>query len=393
MKKLFSFGLMGWLLVSLVACGQNASSPESLDLKVEALEAQIETLKEEKAALESELSAYESQEGLVTFVIDGDQPMVRSLSFEPGETLEPMTLLLDAFGESEVTYSESEFGIFIESIGPIQPSYGSYIMIEKNNVPLSVGFSDALVGDGDVFRFSLVYWDAQAASVRESLDLFLASEVNAFIDEYNYDVLHALTLLNETPNLSYVAASEGESGTLKDLLILKALGENTTQAASSYANAFQTDVLFRASLGMMALSETPHYESLEATYLTRVENADPKTLSFDDLAMTVMHLKDETPTPLINALRERMVNLDNAPSLAFAIMALIALNENPFDTMHDSGVSLPDMLMRLQTLEGGFLYDFASGPDSTRQFSSPQSFLALSALEAYLNGQPAVPYE
>ncbi len=92
MKKLFSFGLMGWLLVSLVACGQNASSPESLDLKVEALEAQIETLKEDNEALESKLSAYESQEGLVTFVIDGDQPMVRSLSFEPNEPLEPMTL-------------------------------------------------------------------------------------------------------------------------------------------------------------------------------------------------------------------------------------------------------------------------------------------------------------
>lgn len=393
MKKLFSFGLMGWLLVSLVACEKDPSNAENLTATIEALEAQVATLNEEKAALESQLSAYESQEGLVTFVIDGDQPVVRSLSFEPGEPLEPMTLLLDAFGETEVAYRESEFGIFIESIGPIQPSYGAYIMIEKNNVPLSVGFSDASVADGDVFRFSLVYWDAQAASVRESLDRFLASEVNAFIEEYNYDVLYGLALLGDVPDLSYIAAGAGEIGMLKDLLILKALGEDTSQAASDYASAFQTDVLFRASLGMMALSETPHYDALEADYMARVKAADVKTLSSDDLAMTVMHLKDETPASFVDAMRERMVNLDNAPSLAFAILALIALDENPFDVMHESGVSLPDMLMSLQTLEGGFLYDFASGPNSTRQFSSPQSFLALSALEAYLNGRPAVPYE
>lgn len=393
MKKLFSAGLVGWLFISLVACGSNAPMTESPDPQIAALEAQIETLENEKNALESALSAYENTDGLVTFVIEGDQPVIRSLAFEPDEMPEPMTLLVDAFGESEVVYSESEFGIFIESIGSIQPGYGAYIMIEKNNVPLSVGFSDATIDDGDVFQFSLVYWDAQAGAVRESIDRFLASEVTAFNEEFNYDVLHALALLGQVSDVSYVAQSEGETGTLKDLLVLKALGEDTTPASKAYADAFSTEVLFRASLGMMAVSETPQYDALYERYMTRVRAADVQTLSFDDLAMTVMHLKEETPGAIIDAMRDRISNLDNAPSLAFAIMALIALDENPFETVLAGGESLPDTLMRLQTLEGGFLYDFASGPDSTRQFSSPQSFLALSALEAYLNDRSAVPYE
>lgn len=393
MKKLFSAGLVGWLFISLVACDAEAPATENSDLKIAALEAQIETLEEKNSALESALSAYENTEGLVTFVIDGDQPVIRSLAFEPGETIEPMTLLVDAFGESEVVTSESEFGVFIESIGPIEPGYGAYIMIEKNNEPLSVGFSDAPMDDGDVFRFSLVYWDPQAAAVRESLDRFLASEVTAYKEEFNYDVMHALALLGQAPEGSYVAQSQGETGTLKDVLVLKALGEDTTQAAKAYADAFSTDVVFRASLGMMALAGTPHYEALYDVYMTRVNTADIQTLSFDDMAMTVIHLQDETPHEIIDAMRDRLANLDNAPSLAFAIMALIALDENPFETVLAGGENLPDTLMRLQTLEGGFLYDFASGPDSTQQFSSPQSFLALSALEAFLNDRPAVPYE
>jgi hypothetical protein len=313
--------------------------------------------------------------------------------YDASEAAEPMTLLLTALGEENVAYSESEFGIFIESIGSMVPDYGSYIMIERNNTPLSVGFADAPIEDGDVFRFSLVYWDLQASQLNESIERFKASEGPTFVSAFNYDVLHAYAISQEVLNLSYVASGTDEITALKDLLVLKALGDDISQAAQTYANAFETTVLFRASLGMMALRGTESYDSVLDTYMNRVETLDVSTVSFDDLAMTVMHLKDETPAEIETAWRDQLTTVNNSPSLAFAILSLVAMDENPYEVMHQEGLNLPETLMQLQTVEGGFLYDFTSGPLSTQQFSSPQSFLALSALQAYLNARPAVPYE
>jgi len=394
LKKLFSLGLMAWMMVGLVACQTPAASEsESLSVELQALQERIETLETENDTLKAALSATQSSEDTVTFVVESDTPLVRTMAFDASESAEPMTLLLRALGEENVTYSESEFGIFIESIGSMVPDYGSYIMIERNNTPLSVGFAEAPIEDGDVFRFSLVYWDLQAAQLNESIEHFKASVGPTYISAFNYDVLHAVALNQDALDLSYVARGTDEITALKDLLILKALGDDISQAARVYAENFETTVLFRASLGMMALDGTDAYDSVLNAYMTRVENLEISTVSFDDLAMTVMHLKDETPAEIEAAWRDQLTMLNNAPSLAFAILSLIAMDENPYDVTHQEGLSLPETLMQLQTADGGFLYDFTSGPLSTQQFSSPQSFLALSALHAYLNARPAVPYE
>lgn len=394
MKKLFSVGLMGWLLVSMAACQQTPTpSTEAQDSQITALTEQLTTLEEENAQLEASLATYESVAGNVTFVIDGSNPRVRSVAFEATEDETPLTLLVDAFGESQITYSESEFGVFIERIGAIEPGFGAYILIEKNNEPLTVGLSEASMDDGDVFRFSVDYWDPEALAIRESLALFIDTQAKTFTEEFNYDVLHARALLEDIPDTAYVAAATDEAGALKDLLVLKALGKDITEAVNTYEAVYQTDGLFRASLGMMALKGTDAHARLMDTYMARIKSTNLNDASFDAIAVTVMHLKDDTPSAWVDALKDRIQILDNAPSLAFAIMALIALDENPYDTALESGDSLPETLLRLQALDGGFLYDFNSGPDSTQKFSSPQSFLALSALEAYLNDAPAVPYE
>ena len=394
MKKLFSLGLIGWLLVSLAAC-QAPSSDEldATDTQIQTLQNRVDQLENENTQLKDELAGYQAVEGTVTFVLDTTPPVIRSLSYDDAAMATPLDLLIEALGDDQVITTESEFGIFIESIGSINPLYGSYIMIEKNNEPLSVGLADAPYNDGDIFRFSLEYWDANAFQVRTSIERFIAQEAESFIDEFNYDVLTGLSILNEPLPDAYALQGTGEAGYLKDILVQKALGEVAPSAIENYQATFAMTPLFRGSLGMMALSDTAAYEALIDDYLAHLETVELNTVGFDDLAMTIMHLKDATPPRIIDAYETQVPSLDNAPSLALAIMAEIALSSNPYDTVLETGDTLPDALMNLQTIKGGFLYDYASGPASTRQFSSPQSFLALTVLEAYLNGDSTMPYE
>lgn len=394
MKKLFSLGLIGWLLVSLAAC-QAPSSDELdvTDMQIQTLQNRVDQLEIENTELKNKLAGYQAVEGTVTFVLDTTPPVIRSLSYDDAAMDTPLDLLIDALGDEQVITSESEFGVFIESIGSIDPLYGSYIMIEKNNQPLSVGLADATYEDGDIFRFSLEYWDANALQVRTSIERFIAQEAESFVDEFNYDVLTGLSILNAPLPEAYALQGTGEAGYLKDILVQKALGEVAPSSIENYQAAFALTPLFRGSLGMMALSDTAAYDALIDDYLAHLDSVDVNTVSFDDLAMTIMHLKDATPTHLIDAYDAQVSSLDNAPSLALAIMAEIALSSNPYDTVLETGDTLPDALLNLQTIDGGFLYDYASGPASTRQFSSPQSFLALTVLEAYLNGDSTMPYE
>jgi len=93
LKKLFSLGLMAWMMVGLVACQTPAASEsESLSVELQALQERIETLETENDTLKAALSATQSSEDTVTFVVESDTPLVRTMAFDASESAEPMTL-------------------------------------------------------------------------------------------------------------------------------------------------------------------------------------------------------------------------------------------------------------------------------------------------------------
>jgi hypothetical protein len=363
MKKRFS---MGWLLMVLwvlSACNTSLSPDEFVE-PTEMLTFQIITADslELSTPIEDDLNAFEL-----------------------------LKVALEA-ADIHLLYQESEFGIFIEEIDAIKPPAGAYVMIAQNDEPLSVGLADAVFEPGDVFSFQLEFWDVDAGLRYQAIEDFLISEAAIFIDAASYEVFTALALLDRLEDTPPQALPMNENETIRSILISRSLNQDVTILQDQLATLYTTEFIFRASLGLIALEGSTHYEAALTMYNQRIALVDPLTTGFDDLAMIIIALDEATPLSIVEGFKSRLFENLNAPSLAHAIMALLVLEENPYEYFDENRIHLVDYLLSLQDESGGFKYDASSSASETRQFSSPQSFLALVTLNRYMNDQPVHPY-
>jgi hypothetical protein len=328
----------------------------------------------------------------VTFQVLQTEPITMSASIE--EELNAFELLKNAAEEADVhlLYSESEFGIFIEAIGALQPPVGAYITISLNDEPLSVGLDEAPFEPGDVFTFQLEFGNEDAKLRFQAIQNFLVSEADIFKDTQSYEVFNGLSLLNQLDGMPTLAIPSNEIEVIRGILITRSLQQDPSNLQSQLASLYTTDFIFRASLGLLALMESPYYGDALSAYNKRLETTDLFTTSFDDLAMIIIALDTAAPPLVVETFKSQLFDYLNAPSIAHAIMALLVLEENPYDFEDEDGVHLVDHLLRLQDESGGFKYDSNSAATDTRQFSSPQSFLALVVLDQWMNSNQVYPY-
>ena len=70
----------------------------------------------------------------------------------------------------DVTGTVSQYGTFITSIEDLHPANGAYISFAKNGESSMVGVDEAIIEDGDVFSFELVWWDTTEETVSNGID-------------------------------------------------------------------------------------------------------------------------------------------------------------------------------------------------------------------------------
>jgi len=402
MKKLFSFFFIGLLSFFLLGCEiTQREDLEDLKNQIAQLESEMNVMSEENALLSEALKLSNSENNRLTFVIEAKERIIKSIPVNKVSS-SAFDILLEAVGEENVIYSESEYGIFISAIFDLAPSYGSYIMISRNGTPIGVGISN--VGNsseyfeevfeaGDIFTFESVYWDQNAKQLDEAISAFLNSDQSEFLNTMNYEYLTALYHLDRIPNgLNFESNLTQENETVKSIFVKKALGLDVTLEQNRLSEIVTYKSVFLASLSLMALDKSSDFDAHYEDYLSFIESLDVNTLSVDELAVVAMALMDETPLNYEEALLNKIALANNSPSLAYGIMGLIGLSIDPFNVSHNIHANVVEALLQLQALDGGFLYTYDSSPSFMRTFSSPQSFLALITLRTYLNQGPINPY-
>lgn len=363
MRKRFSMGWLWVFLWALSACSTPAPPVEVID-----------------------------DPALIYFEIIGHQTITLEQSLDDNLNAFELFQMRVAEEAIHLVYSESEFGIFIEELADIVPPSGAFIQISLNDVPLEVGLADATFSADDVFRFEMVFWDSDAALRYHAILDFLKTEVTPFLDQLSYEVytaLGVLDLLEFGPSLPLPLT---EIDLIRSILILRSVNEDEGPTQTLLADQYTTDVIFRAGLGLIALKGSDYYPDAKAQFMESVDALRLDDTGFDDLAMTIIALAEDTPEPVIETFQLRLFENLNAPSLAHAIMALLVLNEDPYTYQDEAGMHVVDHLLALQHPSGGFLYDANSSEHDPRQFSSPQSFLALVILDQWMNGNPQRPY-
>ena len=410
MKKLFS--LVFVMVLILTACTNTDNNSEAVNDALDTQQQELAILKETVLtmgtsltemhasidALNTKLESVQSAlyDGTVIFeIITEDTRIIKTVAYKDADDLSAFNLLTNTF---DVDYSTSEWGVFVNGIETLIPQYGQFISMQKNDAMMPEGIGTINYQDGDVFSFELVWWDQQAKALYEAIQLTLDYYLLQSIDTLDYQVLMALDILNIPLDLEVSQEpAEGLSNQIKQVFMLALLGHDVDAVTEAIYNQGLDHHLFTMSLMALALNarKTEDYASFQTEYLNLIETLDVDTIDLDTLSMVLMTLNAyNQPLAITQTIIERIQTEafnnsygDNAASFSMNILGLLSQGVNP------ENIELMSTLIDYQADNGTFYYQLED-ENTELLFSTPQSFLALVMMQAFLNQgmQPVNPY-
>ncbi len=414
MKKLLSMVLLGFTLMVLTACGSNGISQADYDALVaqnQALQAQLDTLQGERDRLQEQvddlfeqLSEFLDREvdAMVTFVIETDDPEVLNVPYLSSMDLSIFEILTGVLRQRMVY--NTDFGSpFITGVGAMQTQFGNFIQILRNGVPLEVGIGEATHENGDVFTFRLMWWDDRAEAVHSILSTYEDTLLESALATNNFYLHQAFALRYRGTDLerSFNATpADTAAGLVGQLLVARALGVSETAYADALIALLPSltmtdEFLFLNSLVYVAIESYNHLNvnNFIDAFSAYVDALDLEALASTD-ALAMLVLATHYDLSHFDAV-ERLVTLakeaDNSATLALSIAALIVGGENPLNITNEDDVNLVDLLLEYHL--GGGLFKWQMGDtQADTMFSTPQSLLALSMIENFLNNQTVQPF-
>ena len=460
MKKLFSAALIILVALALTGC----TTTDTTDLEAD-LQAKIDLI----AVYESQLIEYQEDLLLLNETLairDADILIAEDDKSDLSETIESLqqdleylqsliyenviTITLDdgygAFvsrtvgfnddfegtlfdlleGEFSVGYTESEYGIFLNSVDVLDTVYGNYISLSKNGIASLVGIEDITITDNDVISLDIIWWDTLQQNVYEAIKLFVDEQASNYVNEIDldYNVMIALNqldlidiytngdthlLIDESALVSsndYVkAAYKLNNISVTNSSVLTSL-DDVLPSVSSYSYAltlnalnafdntgsnfttFETTVLdyykltetpfdLGADAGGMALTTLSYYS--DQTEIQALIDEYAQWISDDQLPSGGFLTRDmtwgETTYP----------GTENAATMSQIILGLLANGFDPSGIDYTQGENnLISRILEFQNEDGSF--DYLYGDElADEDFSTPQAFLALVMYHAYVN--------
>jgi hypothetical protein len=403
MKKLFSMVIMFLLVFMLSACTEETEDPI------------IYNPIDEENHLE------------VTIQIDGES--TTHLFAEGYEGT-----LFDLMNEFyEMTYSESEFGIYLIALEDLYPKNGSYIAISENGEMAMSGIDQLTVEDGDNFTFEIIWYDSLLQEVDELITLFLDHHVEQYVNQAYIDVnvLSALYLLGieeeytTTLDLSTIDMFDASmlsttADYFKAVTALGLLGEDTNELIDDYAETATPGPYGETAYGLMIILHnageyggliemfeedlnlnTPYSLGLDAGGISLVALANTdfenKQILIDQYSSWIQEFQLDTggiKTRDMTWGENTYPGTENAASIAQVIIGLLANGIDPAGSDFTVGeANLMSRLLDFATEEGSFDYLLDDDIDEDLMFSTPQAFLAIVMYQEYKTlGSSVNPY-
>lgn len=323
----------------------------------------------------------------------------------------------------DLTYSESEYGVFIISLEDLNPKNGSYIAISENGEMAMSGIDQLTLEDGDTFTFDIVWYDTVLQEIDEMITLFLDHHIETYINESFIDVnvLSALKLLGleeeyiddlDIANMAMFDENtlETTADYFKAVTILNMLGYDVDALLNDYANTASVGPYGETAYGLLVLQQSSElYAELIDTFEQDLMNNAPFSLGLDAGGISLVSLADsdfENRQSLIDeyvsGIEENQLDTggvktrdmvygdttypgtENAASMAQVIIGLLANGIDPSgDTLSVGEVSLISRLLDFKTEDGAFDYLLDDDFDVDLMFSTPQAFLAIVMYQEY----------
>ncbi|MCF7927117.1 MAG: hypothetical protein K9L74_06030 [Candidatus Izimaplasma sp.] len=465
MKKLFSIVSMIVLILGLSAC-TNTSDYQALQEDYESLQQQLsvavedlqeeqsltddlkgdkEDLTEQIAQLEASITELEAEiDALQARIYDS----VITVQFTnlTGNTIKKTIgfnddyagTLFDLLNENvDLTYTDGDYGKYLNTIENITPTTGSFIAFYKNSEMSMLGVESQTFEDGDHFSFEIQWYDMTAKAVYESIHLFLDNQVDDYVNETttNYQVIAALNLLDMTTDYtdlttvkSQIDASEFTSINqyYKALITLNSVDADITPMLNDAVALLDTGAygLTAYSLIIANMDETRDYATFRSDALTYFNENPPLNQgldtggislvalsSYDDISSTTlltdyaMYIQEnQLPSGGVKTMDSTYNDVvypgtENAASMAQVILGLIANNIDPSVSeftylAEDDTTNLVYRLTEFQTETGSFDWNLTDDIAEDKLFSTPQAFLAVVVYHTYINRfEPVNPYD
>jgi hypothetical protein len=296
----------------------------------------------------------------------------------------------------DVEYIDTDYGPQLLSVDDLTASEGNYIHISKNGVAASEGIGTIEYAEGDVFTFSLEWWDIKAYML-DTFTTFETNYIDSYLDTYNYYVLSALNVLDTIDQYTIDAPAYDDEGDgsshIKYILAAQALSIDTTTAETNLLENATIDHLYSGSLMSLVLDDN----AFQTQFLTAVDDANLTTLDLDTLSLVLLALnKRDIDTYNETIIETITTNLytssygNNAATMAHVIIALISAGIDPSDEAFNyEDESLVDYFMTYHAGDGSFYYQLDNDtPDM--MFTTPQAQLAVAMYYEFLDTNAAV---
>ena len=311
----------------------------------------------------------------------------------------------------DVEYTEFDFGVMLSSIDTLSTPYGSFIQILHNNELAQVGVSDVVVKAGDTVVFERAWFDDTARGVYDALYNFIDQHQASYANEETQHpyVYAGLALLEKTvlPSVN-TDAIESSGARINAVLAARSIGQDTDDLQATLYDEKTISWPYATGLSILALLDyEASIEDFVLDFKDDLEGRNLETIDVDTLAIALLALEAATITfdfdsevlrdDLVSAIQSGLYTSsfgDNAATFAHAIIALIAVGEDPRDSVYedDEGIHLVDRFLSFEAANGAFYYqDDDEHPDL--MFSTPQAFLAIASLHTYFNtNEPIHPF-
>jgi len=392
MKKLFSMVLVFLFVFALGACTEEPEEPN------------VENPTDEVGSIE------------VTIEI-GEESFTHSLSEEYEGSLFD---LIDS--EYDLTYSESEYGVYMLSLESLTPKNGAYIAIYENGDMAMSGVDQLLLEDGDVFAFDVVWYDLVLEEIDLAISMFLDNYVTNYVNEDYVDVhvVSALRILGMVDRylgdidvasmpMMDIDALETTSGFFKAVTVGSVLGEDVMSYIDAYAEMASVGPYGETAYGLMILEQSTDDQNLLDTFEDDIKINTPYSLGLDAGGVSLVALstrdfaeKQALIDEFVGWIQEAQLatggvktrdmtwgettypGSENAASMAQVIIGLLANGIDPSAEDFTVGDhSLMSRFMDFHTGDGSFDYVFDDDLENDLMFSTPQAFLAMVMFQEY----------
>jgi len=402
----------------------------TLNESLSTLQETVDTYEDQIADLEAQIAELQAQiyDNVITVTFENDEGNYSSGTIGFNDDFEGTLLeLLEV--EFDVQYTTSEYGAFIYGIEGISTMTGNFISFGKNGEASMVGVDSTIFTDGDVFSFTLTWWDTKLQAVNEGIELFLQNHAADYVNEttVNYNVLVALDLMGLTNE--YITQAEVEalvdttsltSNTdyFKAILSLQVVGSDVSQLYTDFATTASIGAYGGTAYGLLALNSATHsadYTSFESSALTSYDTESPYDLGLDSGGITLVALSEYVGDTEVDAMITEFATWistdqllsggimtrdlgwgasENSASISQVILGLVANGIDPCGVDYTQGDNnLVARLLEFQTDTGSFDWVLTDEINEDLAFSTPQAFLALVVYQQYVNTMSAVnPY-